>query len=241
MIGLGTIINTAGIIIAGVAGHFIGKLFKESHQQTMCTACGVSTIFIGIAGAMEGMLTIKDEKIVSTYSMLVVVCIILGALVGEIINFDGLFEKFAEWLKVKTGNAKDPKFVEGFITASLTVCIGAMAMVGSIQDGIKGDFSILLTKTILDVIIIIVMSSTFGKGCAFSALPVFVIQGTFTLLAVLIKPVMTDLALGYLSMIGSILISCVGINLIWGKKIKVANFIPSIIFAVIAAFIPIWD
>ena len=185
------------------------------------------------------MLSIDGTNIVSGHSMLVIACMALGALVGEIINLEDRFEQFGEWLKIKTGNAKDQKFVEGFVTASLTVCIGAMAIVGSIQDGIYGDYSILATKAVLDLIIVMVMTCSFGKGCAFSALPVAVLQGGMTGLARLIEPVMTEEALANLSLIGSVLIFCVGLNLVWGKKIRVANLLPALVIAVIIAFLPV--
>lgn len=236
---MGTIINTAAIIIGGILGYFFGNLLKERHQNTLNMACGVCVLFIGLAGALEGMLSIDGTNIVSGHSMLVIACMALGALVGEIINLEDRFEQFGEWLKIKTGNAKDQKFVEGFVTASLTVCIGAMAIVGSIQDGIYGDYSILATKAVLDLIIVMVMTCSFGKGCAFSALPVAVLQGGMTGLARLIEPVMTEEALSNLSLIGSILIFCVGLNLVWGKKIRVANLLPALVIAVIIAFLPV--
>lgn len=239
MIGLGTIINVAGIVVGGAVGMFAGKLMNEKLQDTLGKASGIAVLFIAIAGVMDGMLSIKDSDVVSGRSMLVVACIILGAFVGELINIEQGFEKFGEWLKIKTGNAKDKGFVDGFVTASLTVCIGAMAVVGSIQDGIFGDYTTLATKAVLDLIIIMVMTCSLGKGCIFSAIPVGIFQGVITALARLIKPLMTDAALVNLSLIGSILIFCVGINLVWGKKIRVANFLPAIIFAVIAAFLPI--
>ena len=114
-----------------------------------------------------------------------------------------------------------------------------MAIVGSIEDGIFGDYSILATKAILDFIIILVMTCSMGKGCAFSAIPVACFQGLLTILARLVKPLMTDAALSNLSLIGSILIFCVGLNLIFGKKIRVANLLPSILLAIIIAFLPL--
>lgn len=239
MIGLGTLINTAGIVAGGIAGHFFGKYLSERHQDTLSTTCGVSVLFIGIAGAMEGMMKIEGTSLTSGRSMFVVICLALGALIGESINIEGWFERFGEWLKIKTGNAKDKDFVNGFVTASLTVCIGAMAIVGAIQDGILGDYSILAIKTILDLIIIMVMTCSMGKGCVFSAIPVFVFEGGITLLSRFIKPIMTDEALFNLSLIGSILIFCVGLNLVWGKKVRVANLLPAIVLAVIAAFLPV--
>ncbi len=170
--------------------------------------------------------------------MLVVACLALGGLIGEIVNIERGFERFGEWLKIKTGNAKDQGFVNGFLTASLTVCIGAMAIVGAIQDGILGDYSTLAVKAVLDFIIVAVMTSTLGKGSAFSAIPVLAFEGSVTLLARLVSPVMTDLAISYLSLIGSVLIFCVGINLVWGKSIRVANMLPAVLFAVLAAYLP---
>lgn len=238
MFGLGTIINTVAIILGGICGGLFGKLLKERHQDSLCKVCGICTLFIGIGSALEGMLSISDNSIVSGRGLLIIACLAFGALVGELLNIEDGFERFGQWLKQKTGNAKDKRFVEGFVTASLTVCIGAMAIVGSIQDGIAGDYSILLTKSILDLIIITVMTCSMGKGCAFSAIPVFLLQGSVTALAVLIKPLMTDGALNNLSLVGSILIFCVGVNLVWGKKVRVANLLPAIVFAVAAAFLP---
>lgn len=238
MIGLGTLINVVGIVLGGIIGMLAGKRMNERIQDTLGKASGIAVLFIAVAGVMEGMLSIKESSIVSGRAMLVVICIILGAFIGELLNIESLFEKFGEWLKVKTGSAKDLRFVDGFVTASLTVCIGAMAVVGSIQDGIFGDYTTLTTKAVLDLIIVMVMTCSLGKGCIFSAIPVGVFQGLITVLARLIKPLMTDAALVNLSLIGSILIFCVGINLVWGKRIRVANFLPSIIFAVAAAFLP---
>lgn len=238
MVGLGTIINSAAIIVGGVFGHLFGKILNERIQDSLQKASGICVLFIGIAGAMEGMLKLSGSSLLAGRSMFIVASLALGALVGEILNIEHGFERFGEWLKVKTGNVKDKSFVEGFVTASLTVCIGAMAVVGSIKDGISGDYSILVTKAILDLIIITVMTCSLGKGCAFSAIPVAVFQGLITALARLIKPLMTDGALANLSLIGSILIFCVGVNLVWDKRIKVANLLPSLVFAVAIAFLP---
>lgn len=237
MVGLGTIINTLAILAGGILGMVFGRFFKESVQDALCKTCGVCTLFLGIAGALEGMLTVEGTGVVSGGTMLIIGCLALGSLVGELLDLEGAFERFGQWLKIKTGNARDKGFVDAFVTASLTVCIGAMAIVGSIQDGILGDYSILAAKAVLDLIIILVMTCSMGKGCIFSAIPVAVFQGSITALASLIRPLMTEAALGNLSMIGSILIFCVGVNLVWGKKLKVANMLPAVIFAVAAAFL----
>ena len=233
----GTIINTAAIVAGGLCGHLFGRILKDRHQETLTMACGIGTLFLGIAGAMNYML--HHDLLPGGGSMLLVACLALGGLIGEILNIERWFERFGEWLKMKTGNAKDRQFVNGFVTASLTVCIGAMAIMGSIQDGISGDWSTLGAKSVLDLVIVMVMTCSMGKGCAFSAVPVFLWEGGLTLLASVIRPILTETALAYLSLVGSVLIFCVGINLVWGKKVRVANLLPAVILAVVAAFLPI--
>ena len=238
MVGFGTLINFVAILAGGIAGLFLGNRFSQRMQDTVNKACGISVLFIGMAGAMEGMLSLENGSLSSGQSLLITLCLVLGARVGELINIEGWFERLGEWLKIKSGNAGDNRFLDGFLTASLTVCIGAMAIVGAIEDGMYGDFSILATKSILDLILVMIMACSLGVGCVFSAIPVAVLEGGITALARLIKPVMTPAALFNLSMVGSILIFCVGLNLVWGKKVRVANLLPAVVLAVLAAFLP---
>jgi len=239
MIGLGTIINCAAILAGGIFGMLFGKFVGTRLQDGLTKTCGISVLFIGIAGALEKMLQVEGTALTGTGTMLLVGCLALGTLVGELLNIEGAFERFGQWLKVKTGNAKDGGFVDAFVSASLTVCIGAMAIVGAIEDGISGDWSVLGAKAILDLIIIMIMTCAMGKGCMFSAIPVGILQGAVTVLAKLLQPLMTAAALGNLSMVGSVLIFCVGINLVWGKTVRVANMLPAVLFAIIAAFLPL--
>ena len=239
MAGLGTIINVAGIIAGGLFGMLFGKALKERYQETLTEAIGICTLFIGISGALSKMLTFSGGKFDMTGTMMLIGSFAIGALIGEWLDIESRMEQFGRWLKVKTGSEKDASFVDGFVTASLTVCIGAMAVVGSIQDGINGDYSILAAKAILDLIIVMIMTASMGKGCVFSAIPVAVFQGTITLLARLLEPLMTEQALSNLSLTGSVMIFCVGVNLVWGKKIRVANLLPGLIVAVIWAFLPL--
>ncbi|HAY97432.1 MAG TPA: DUF554 domain-containing protein [Ruminococcaceae bacterium] len=238
MIGLGTVINGCSIAAGGLIGHFTGKLFKTEQQESLNKACGISVIFIAIAGAMEGMLKIDNGKINSAKSMLVVLCLAIGTIIGELIGIENGFERFGEWLKLKTGNGRDEGFVNAFVTASLTVSIGAMAIVGAVKDGLQGDYSTLAVKSVLDFIIIAVMTASMGRGCAFSAVPVIVFEGGITLLARLVAPVMTETAVAYISLIGSVLIFCIGVNLVFGKKVNVANMLPAVILAAAAAYLP---
>ena len=235
---MGTIINIIAIIVGGLLGFVGGKFLKDQVQDTLMKVCGVGTLFVAVSGVMEKMLVVTDGVISSSGGMLVIICLAIGGLVGELLNIEGGFERFGQWLKIKTGNSRDGGFVDAFVTASLTVCIGAMAIVGSIRDGLQGDWSILAVKAVLDLIIITVMAGSMGRGCVFSAIPVAVLQGSITLLAGVLAPVMTDAVLRNISLTGSVLIFCVGVNLVWGKLLKVASMLPALVFATVAAYLP---
>ncbi len=237
MIGFGTLLNGACIVLGGILGTFFGKKVSERYRESLMNACGVSVLFIGIGGAMEKMLSVTENGLASGSTMLLVLSLALGALLGEFINIEHYIEKFGMWLKRKTGSESDAGFVDGFVSASFTVCIGAMAIVGAVNDGISGDYTILAAKSLLDAIVILIMTASMGKGCIFSAIPVVLLQGTVTLLARLSSVFLTDGAIFNLSLVGSVLVFCVGLNLVWGKKIRVANFLPAMILAVVAAYI----
>ncbi|HJB22035.1 MAG TPA: DUF554 domain-containing protein [Candidatus Fournierella merdavium] len=236
MIGLGTIINVAAIVAGGLIGLAFSRAISARYQETLMQAIGVCVIFVGISGAVQEMMTVTSGGLKSGGTMMMVISYAVGSLLGEWIDLEHRIEQFGKWLKEKTGNAGEKRFVDGFVTASLTVSIGAMAVVGAIQDGISGDYSTLALKAVLDMVIICVMSASLGKGCVFAAIPVGVLQGTVTLLARAVQPVMTEAALSNLSLTGSILIFCVGVNLLCERKLKVANMLPSIVIAVLCAF-----
>ncbi len=240
MKGLGTIINVAAIVAGGLVGIFFKRFIREHYQETIIKVTGVSVIFLGAAGSLAKMLVVDPATgaLGTRGVLMMILSLVLGAFVGEIVNIEGWFERLGEWLKMKSGSSGDTRFLDAFLTASFTVCIGAMAIIGSIQDGLYGDHSILVAKAILDLIIIMIMAAAMGKGCVFSAVPVGILQGSVTLLAGLIAPVMTEAASDNLSLVGNILIFCVGLNLIWPKTIKVANLLPAIVFAVVFAFVP---
>lgn len=238
MAGLGTIINVGGIIAGGLIGLLFGRFLTEKIQDAIIKSLGVCVIFVGVSGALSEMMLVDGSKLTAQGTLMMIVCIALGTLIGEIIDFDALIERFGSWLKKKTGSENEKGFVQGFVSASVTVAVGAMAIIGALNDGISHDYSVLLVKTLLDMIIVMMLSSSLGKGCIFSAIPVAVIQGLFTLLAGVIQPVMTDAALSNLNLTGSVLIFCIGINLTFGNRIKVANMLPAIILATAWAYIP---
>ena len=238
MIGLGTLINVALIVAGGLAGLAGGRFLVPRVQDTLMKATALCVLFVGLGGALEQILAIEGDHLASGGTAMMVVSLAAGALMGEALNLEACIEQFGTWLKRRTGSEGDTGFVNAFVTASLTVSIGAMAIVGSIQDGIAGDWSTLALKGALDCIIICVMTASMGAGCIWSALPVGVFQGGVTLLARALQPLMTDAALSNLSLVGSLLIFCVGVNLIWPKTFRVANLLPAVVVAVICAFVP---
>ena len=231
MRGLGTIINALAIVAGGVLGILFMRFLKERWQDTIIKATGFSVVLLGAAGTLAKMLTVGADGTFSVGgSMVMILSLALGALFGELIDLDAQFERFGEWLKHKTSSDGDNQFVNGFV--SLTVSIGAMAVIGSMQDGIYGEHSTLVAKAILDFIIVLIMASSMDKGCVLSFIPVAVLQGSMTALAVVLSGFMTDAVLNNISLVGNILIFCVGINLVWSKTIKVANLLPALLVAV---------
>ena len=231
MAGLGTLVNALAIIAGGIIGMVFGKKIPERMQETLLKVNGTAVLFIGIGGAMSKMLTIKDGVVNTQGSMMMIGSLAIGTVAGELLDLDGWVHRFGVCLQKKTGNGSDSHFIEGFVSASLTVCIGAMAIVGAIADGIDGNHSVLFAKAVLDLIIVMVMSASLGKGCLFSFVPVVILQGSVTLLAKLIAPLITTAALDHISYVGSVLIFCVGVNLVFDSKIRVANILPAILVA----------
>lgn len=236
MRGLGTIINVLGIIGGGGAGYLIGHRLKPHMQETVMVMTGIGVILLGIGGAMEHMLSLASGDPASGGTIMMIISLALGALIGEVLQIENQVVCFGQWLKDRSHSGEDNRFVSSFVAASCTVCIGAMAVIGSIQDGISGDYSILAAKGVIDAIIICIMTVSLGKGSIFSAIPVAIVQGLITLIAVFAGNFMPQPALANLSFVGSILILCVGLNLVREKQIRVANTLPAIVVAVVFGF-----
>lgn len=239
MIGFGTVIDVLGIILGGILGMIFGKHLLKKHREMLIKMCGISVIFIGMAGVMEQMLCVTNGKITSHKGLLLIISLTLGGFIGEILNLDGKVQKFADFLKRKTGSGKDERFIIGFINTSLSICIGALAIVGAINDGLSGDFDLLITKSVLDLVTVLVMTTSFGIGCIYAVIPVVLIQGSITLLAKILSPYITEAVLGNISLLGNVLVFCVGINLLFGEKIKVVNLLPALLLGICFALIPI--
>ena len=233
MIGLGTIVNVIAVVIGGLLGLLFKKGLTERFREIMVQACGLAVIFIGAAGAFEMIFSVKDGKLSSGSTMLIVISLVLGGLVGELINIEKGLDTVGEKLKNLVRAKNDGRFVDGFVTASLVICVGAMAICGPMDEALTGDSTTLFVKSILDLIIVMVFASVYGVGVVFSALAVGVYQGFFTVFGVFVSGFMTDALISSLSGIGSVLIFAVGINLLWPKKIRVGNFLPALIVPVI--------
>lgn len=235
---MGTLLNVIGILAGGMAGLLFGRFLLPRYQETLMMATGTAVLFVGIGGAIRHMLVYSNGAFTLQGTVMMIVSLALGALLGEWWNLAARLERFGEWLKKKTGNGSDRQFVHAFVTSSMTVCIGAMAVVGAIEDGIHGDPSILAAKAALDFLLILVMSVSLGKGCLFSAIPVALFQGSIMVLARALKPLLTARAVTNLSLVGSVLIFCVGVNLVFQKRIRVANLLPALLVAIAWAFLP---
>jgi len=232
--GIGVLANVLGIVGGGLLGLGCGRLISERFQKAIMMACAVAVIFLGLTGTVKEMLQIGADggvTLVGTNCMLA--SLIGGAVIGEAIDLEDRMERFGHWLQQKTGSGGDTRFVEGFVTASLTVCIGAMAVIGSINDRLLSDSSVLFAKTVIDAVIVMIMTSALGKGCIFSAISVGIFQGIIFLLAGFLEPIMTPAALKSLSAVGNILIFCVGTNLFGLPHVRIANLLPALVIAVV--------
>lgn len=232
MRGLGTIINTIAVIAGSGIGMFLKNGMKQKMQDILMQTCGVAVIFIGVSGTLQGMITVVDGRIQTKGAMLLIFSMVIGGFIGQAINIEKRLDALGEKIKTIAKAKEDNQFVEGFVNTSLIICVGAMAIVGSIQDGLKGDYSMLAAKSILDFVVVLVFASTYGLSVMFSAIAIFVYQGGITLLTALAGPFLGNTLIANLSYVGSALIFCVGVNLAFGKKFNVGNMLP-------AFFVPI--
>lgn len=235
MVGLGTLANMAAILLGSMIGLIIKGGLKKRFQETIMHALGLAVMFIGISGALQGLFAIKDQKLETANIMLMIVSLAVGALIGEIIDIEARLDRLGELIKtsLKVKGEKGQNFVEGFVTCSLLFCIGAMAIIGSLQDGLSGDASMLYAKAFIDGTCAAIFASTLGIGVLFSIIPLGIYQGAITFSAKLVEPFLSDQLVTNLSFIGSILIFGIGINMIFGKKIKCGNILPAVLVPVV--------
>ena len=238
MIGLGTIVNCGTVLAGTTLGIFLKGGLPRRFENTIMQALGLCTCFIGIGGALAGLLTITDGTLGTQHTILLVLSLVLGALIGEALDIEARLNDFGTWCQTRfAAKDGDSRFVEGFVAASLLFCVGAMAIVGSLEDGLNGDPTILIAKAVLDGVAAIVFGASLGKGVYLSILTLAVYQGGITLLARFIRPWLTDALISQLSCIGSVLIFAIGVNLLLKQKIKVGNLLPAIFLPIVFFFL----
>ncbi len=241
MPGIGTLVNVIAVILGGITGMLFGKRINTGIRDSLMKAAGVAVIFIGISGALSGLLKVSenaDGALTTNGALMMIISLILGTLAGELIKIEKRLDRFGEWLKKKTGSSEDGGFVGAFVNTSLVICVGAMAVVGAIEDGLQGEPATLFAKALLDFLIVIIMTATLGKGCIFAFIPIGIFQGVITALARFAEPLFSmGTVISDMSLVGNVLIFLVGINICFGKKFNVGNMLPSLIAAIIYSVI----
>ncbi|NCD10832.1 MAG: DUF554 domain-containing protein [Negativicutes bacterium] len=225
MTGMGTIVNAAAILAGAGAGLILRQGLPDKWQETIMHAIGLSVTVIGIQMAL------KTNNII-----IVIISLVAGSIIGELLDIDKALNCFGTWVGGKLSNDKEKGSAaaiigQGFVATSLIYCVGAMAIVGSIQEGLTGDASTLFAKSILDGITAIIFAANMGVGVALSAVSVALYQGSLTFLAGSMEAIMTPLLLAELTATGGILIIAIGLNMLKLVKIRIANMLPAIIAA----------
>jgi uncharacterized membrane protein YqgA involved in biofilm formation len=233
MIGLGTIVNTVAVIVGGLLGMLLKNGVAKRFEKILMQALGLSTIFIGGGGVFQYMLVVENGNITTRGTILLIFSLVIGCILGQLLDIEAKMEKLGIKLKAAVGRQEDNRFVEGFVNASLIACVGAMAIVGAMQDGLSGNSSMLIAKSLLDFALVAILASSYGVGAVFSAIPIFVYQGAITVIAALFGTVISDVLIEELSFVGSALIFCVGVNLVREKTFRVANMLPALLIPII--------
>ena len=231
---MGTIINAISIILGSIVGMFFKKGIKDKFQIGINQALGLAIALIALNGVLTNMLVIVDTQIKSQYELVLVVSLTIGALIGVFFNIDDHLNSIGSFLEHRF---RIKGFALGFVNASLIFCIGAMAIIGSINDGINHDPSTLIVKSMLDFVTCIILASSLGIGVAFSAFSVLIYQGLITIFASYLSVFLSPDVLAQLCCVGYSLLIMTGLNFMNITKIKVANFLPAILVACLLATI----
>lgn len=233
MFALGTILNTVAVLAGGVLGMLLKNGIAKRFERILMQALGLATIFIGASGVLKYMLVVENGTISTRGTMLLIFSLVLGCLLGQWLDIEAGMETLGIKLKAAAKIKNDNLFVEGFVTTSLIICVGAMAIVGAMEDGLSGDSSTLTAKAVLDFALVTILASAYGLGPLFSAIPIFVYQGAITVIAALFGAVISQGLIEQLSFVGSSLIFCVGVNLVKEKTFRVANMLPALLIPVV--------
>ena len=228
---MGTLINAALILLGGIIGLVFKKAVSKEMEYSVHKATGVAVLVIGICGILSSMLNVNEGKLSSSGELILVASLTLGTFIGELLKLEERLNRGCKWIESKF---KMSNFSAGFITSTMIYCVGAMAIVGSINDGLLGDSSTLITKGILDGVTSVVLAASLGYGVLFSAIPILLYQGSMTLLAGLLDQVLVGELLSNICMVGYALVMCIGINFLYNgdKKIKTVNMLPSLLVPV---------
>jgi len=217
---LGVLVNVGAVVLGSLIGLLLKKGIPERISSAVMVGLGLCTLYIGYSGSLEG------ENI-----LIVIFAMVLGAIVGTLIDIDGKLNSLAEKAEKKFSTGKEGSFAQGFMTGSLLFCVGAMAVVGSLNSGLRGDHQITYTKSLLDFFSSMMLAASLGIGVTASAVSVFVYQGLIVMLASFIEPFISGgTIIAEMTCAGSLLIVGLGLNLIGVAKIKVANYLPVIVF-----------
>ena len=228
MPGLGTIVNVVLVIIGSLMGLLLKKAIPERLRTSIVQALALAVMTIGLTGIITACCTADEKGVLSSsYIILMVISMAVGTFIGELINIEKRLDNMGNFFQKKFSSETSSTFAEGFITASLVFCVGSMAILGSLNDGILHDPTILITKSLLDMIMAMVFASTLGIGVMFSIITVAVYQGIITLCAAFVAPYLTDTIISQMSFIGSILIMGIGFNFLYEPKLRLANMLPS--------------
>lgn len=233
MIGLGTIVNTAAVIAGGVIGSRVKNGLPQRYREIIMQAIGLSVVIIGVSGTLQGIYSVKDARLDRQYIMLMIFSLVIGSAVGEWLDIEARLDRLGKWFEKRFARGDDNNFAQGFVSASLLFCVGAMAIVGALEDGLQGNAGTLYAKSVLDGVSSTVFATTLGIGVAFSAISVLVYQGGITLLAGFVGPYLTVAVRDEMSLVGNVLILAIGINLLKIQRIKVGNMLPAILVPVL--------
>ena len=234
MIGLGTIINVIAIIVGATVGILLHKIIPSRLQNTVISGVGLSVCFVGVSGVISKMLVSNNGVFETKDTMLMVASLVIGAFVGELLNIEKQLERFGNFCKSHIKSKKEnARFTEGFVSASLLFCVGAMAIVGSLEDGLTGNYTTLFAKSLMDGTISIFFAASMGAGVYLSVLPIAIYQGGITLLAGVIKPYLSTVLIDQLSLVGSVLIFAIGLNMCANTKIKIGNLLPAVLVPIV--------
>lgn len=218
---LGTIVNTLAIIGGGIAGILFKKGIPDRYSETVTHAIGLAVLFIGAKGALK-----SDDL------LLVILSLVIGSVIGEAVQLEAWLERIGMLIESKFEDSRG-HLTKGFVTASILFCVGAMAIVGSLESGLSGNHQTLYAKSVLDGTISVVLASTLGAGVLFSAIPVLLYQGIITLSATAVKPYLVPEVVLQMSSVGGLLIMAIGLNLLQMVKIRIGNMLPAIFLPLI--------